>query len=229
MPTSVSQRVPVRPTEPFKPVEELLAAFVEPVSSEPSDRFSPPAAQPAEAATFSLPDRDALYGEFQPLVQRLIRQYGSTAEQRQDLSGEIYWRFCCLLSAYDPERGVPLRPYLVRSLTMSVYTYARSQWRRQEREVLLDQSAETAPAASVNPTRQWDDDLEMDEMVQTLPGALAQLTPRQRNVVVWRYYEQRSFEEIAAVLQVRPATVRSLLRHGLNNLRLQMAKREENG
>jgi DNA-directed RNA polymerase specialized sigma24 family protein len=42
---------------------------------------------------------------------------------------------------------------------------------------------------------------------------------RQRKIVIWRYYEERSFEEIASILQIQPATARSLLRHGLNNLR----------
>src|ERR1051326_1263849 len=56
-------------------------------------------------------DREALYPEFTPLVRRLLRQYGQDAELRKDLEGEIYCRFCALLDAFDPERGVPLRPY----------------------------------------------------------------------------------------------------------------------
>src|SRR5438105_12578189 len=71
-------------------------------------------------------DRDALYAEFQPLVRRLIRQYGHCPEIRQDLAGEIYCRFCTLVTAYDPSRGIPIRPYIVRQLTASVYTYVRA-------------------------------------------------------------------------------------------------------
>src|SRR5690242_6653150 len=100
------------------------------------------------------PDRDALYAEFQPLVRRLIRQYGEDVESRGDLQGEIYYRFCLLLDAYDPERGVPLRPYLVRQLTASVYTYARQGWRRQRREVTLDTSFDcSGPAGTEDPSR----------------------------------------------------------------------------
>src|ERR1051326_521637 len=80
-------------------------------------------------------DREVLYAEFAPLVRRLVRQYGQDAEMRKDLVGEIYYRFCALLDAYDPTRGVPLRPYLVRQLTAATYTYARQQWRMQKREV----------------------------------------------------------------------------------------------
>lgn len=42
-------------------------------------------------------------------------------------------------------------------------------------------------------------------------------------MVIWRYYEHRSFEDIAETLGVRVATTRSLLRHGLNSLRRAFA------
>jgi len=170
------------------------------------------------------PEREKLYAEFQPLVQRLIRQYGENAELRQDLAGEIYCRFCNLLDAYDPARGIPLRPYLVRMLSASVYTYTRSHWRLQQREIFVEaEVAETDAAHSVDPTHQWDHELMTQDVLKALPEAIAQLPLRQRQVVIWRYYEGRSFEEIAEMLDIRPATARSLLRHGLNNLRRQMA------
>ena len=52
-----------------------------------------------------------------------------------------------------------------------------------------------------------------------LPAAIESLPVRQRNVVIWRYFEERYFEEIADLLGVQLSTARSLLRHGLNNLR----------
>jgi RNA polymerase sigma factor (sigma-70 family) len=174
-------------------------------------------------------DRESLFRDFQPLVRRLIRQYGDTPEMRQDLSGEIYCRFCALLDAYDPTRGIPLRPYLVRQLTASVYTYARHGWRRNRREVSLDLSDGAFDSSfSEDPSREWDERLAMDQVLQSLPDTIARLPKRQRQVVVWRYYEQRSFEEIAELLQVQLATARSLLRHGLNNLRRQMASNYPN-
>jgi RNA polymerase sigma factor (sigma-70 family) len=173
----------------------------------------------ARSGEFGCSDREALYADFQPLVRRLIRQYGEDPELRQDLSGEIYCRFCELLDSYDPSRGIPLRAYLVRTLTASVYTYTRSQWRRQHREINLDPSAQAEGSPHVDPSGQWDRDLMMQEVLSSLPEAIALLPVRQRQVVIWRYYESRSFEEIAALLRIRPATARSLLRHGLNNLR----------
>ena len=169
-------------------------------------------------------DRESLYRDFQPLIRRLIRQYGSDDhEMRNDLAGEIYYRFDLLLNAYDPDRGVPLRPYLVRQLTASVYTYARHQWRNQKHEASLDELMKTGdPGRPVDPTPQWQDDIALEQVLQSLPDAIARLPHRQKLLVIWRYYDQRSFEEIADTLSVRPATARSILRHGLNNLRKWM-------
>ena len=74
-------------------------------------------------------ERDILFSEFGPLVRKPIRIYGTEPGLREELPGEIYCRFCALLDAYNPERGIPLKPYLVRQLTSSVYTFARHQWR----------------------------------------------------------------------------------------------------
>src|SRR5437016_13250899 len=165
----------------------------------------------------------------QPLVRRLIRQYGDTPELRQDLSGEIYCRFCSLLDAYDPSRGIPLRPYLVRQLTASVYTYARHGWRRNRRELSLDLTDDAHERLqSEDPSREWDERLAMDQVCESIPDAIARLPKRQRQVVVWRYYEERSFEDIASMLGVQVVSARSLLRHGLNNLRRQMASNYPN-
>jgi len=168
-------------------------------------------------------DRESLYREFQPLVRRLIRQYGDCPELRQDLAGEIYFRFCSILEAYDPTRGIPLKPYIVRQLSASVYTFARRGWTRQRREFSYEEKAQVCePTHREDPTREWDEKLAMEQVLQGLPDAISKLPKRQRQVVIWRYYEHRSFEDIADVLSVKTATARSLLRHGINNLRRHM-------
>ena len=169
------------------------------------------------AASFG---RDSLYAEFAPLVRRLVRQYGQNADMREDLAGEIYCRFCALLEAFDPERGVPLRPYLIRQLTMATYTYARQQWRIQKREATWESDETQAEQkTAIDPTPDWLAGLVKDQASALLPAAMAKLPARQRSIVIWRYYEERSFEEIAEILGILPSSARSLLRHGLNSLR----------
>jgi RNA polymerase sigma factor (sigma-70 family) len=175
--------------------------------------------------TQSEPDAPHYFSEFRPLIRKLIRQYGEDQEMREELEGEIYCRLDALLEAYDPDRGVPLRPYLVKNLTLAIHTYARSQWRRRRREVALEPEGEDSPAvAVVDPTEQWDRALELRAVLQGLPQAIGRLPDRQRRVVIARFYEQRSFEEIAEDLGIQVSTARSLLRFGIGNLRRQMAR-----
>ena len=168
-------------------------------------------------------DRHALFSEFQPLVQRLIRQYGDDHDSREDLIGEIYCRFCAVLDAYDPSRGIPLRPYLVHQLAYSVYSYVRRQWRRNRREISLEVETITQSLPSVGDvSQQWDDAMMMRKVQDGLPRVISQLSLRQRQVVIWRYYEARSFEEIAERLNIQLATARSTLRHALRNMRRKL-------
>ena len=172
------------------------------------------------SATGMALDRDRFYAEFAPLVRRLIRRFGQNQEMQEDLRGEIYCRFCALLEAFDPMRGVPLRAYIVRQLTLATYTYARQQWRIQRRESTWDLGGnEVEQAVAFDPTADWLEVLAQKDIATLLPQALQDLPARQRNVVIWRYFEERSFEEIAEMLGVQPVSARSLLRHALNNLR----------
>jgi DNA-directed RNA polymerase specialized sigma24 family protein len=53
--------------------------------------------------------------------------------------------------------------------------------------------------------------------------ALATLPPRQRAVIVLRYYEELTEAEIAAALQCSPGTVKSQAAKAMTHLRAQMA------
>ena len=165
-------------------------------------------------------DREWLYSQFAPLVRRLIIQYGTCPHLRDELVGEIYCRFCALLNVYDPSRGVPLRPYLVRQLSASVYTFVRAYRHSAGREMPLETSLdEVRRDLRADPTDEWDHSMAIDSIGHIIPEALSQLSERQQKVVLWRYYHDCSFEEVAKRLNVQVATARSLQRHALNNMR----------
>jgi RNA polymerase sigma factor (sigma-70 family) len=200
----------------------MTSATITPMMASPSTpRLSPAVGSPRVSTR--LPEREGLFAEFQPLVRRLLAQYGDSVELKQDLQGELYCRFCELYQSFDAARGVPLRGYLVRMLTAFAHTYTRAYRRRYQREVGLPATWDVADPSPVSePFARLTAGLDTEEAAKRLPSALSALSDRQRQVVIWRYYEERSFEEIAEVLGVQPATVRSLLRHGLNNLRSRL-------
>ena len=60
-----------------------------------------------------------------------------------------------------------------------------------------------------------------DDQLTLWPLVLA-LPPKQRAVIVLRYYESRSEEEIAELLDLPPGTVKSRAARGLDQLRAQL-------
>ena len=104
--------------------------------------------------------------------------------------------------------------YLRRMLTNTYLSQRRPQRRRLE--VLTDQPPEPGPA----PASGIEDRLTLWPHVKSLP-------PRQRAVVVLRYYEQLSEQEIAEVLGCSRGTVKSTAHHALTALRAALDTESE--
>ncbi len=91
-----------------------------------------------------------------------------------------------------------------------LYTQAVSHWRWRRRrppEVLTDQLPNVAVHQPDQETR------------IVLDQALSRLTPKQRAVLVLRFYEDRSESQTAEILECSVGTVKSQTRHALMRLR----------
>ncbi len=172
--------------------------------------------------------REALFAEFGPWLTRLMYRYRLSREAREDAHGELYCHFCTLLDQFDPERGVPLEPYLYRNLGAFLYTQARSGWRRGRRELPLysEDGTETVGHLAGDPTSEWNDQLAVRQVWTLLSEAVREIPERQQHVIRMRYCQELSYEEVADRLAIKPATARSLARHGLQSLRAWARKRQ---
>lgn len=93
-----------------------------------------------------------------------------------------------------------------------LYHEAVSWWRRgRSREIVSDR---------VGVDREDPAGLDRAELRLVLRDALARLTPRQRAVLVLRYYEDLTEAQTAVVLGVSVGTVKSQTRHALGRLRV---------
>ena len=93
-----------------------------------------------------------------------------------------------------------------------LYRDAVSAWRKRRREVVLDMVPERAETVAGLTVERLPERLALDE-------ALAALTPRQRAIVVLRFYEDRSVMETADILGISDGTVKSQTHVALGHLR----------
>jgi RNA polymerase sigma-70 factor (sigma-E family) len=110
-----------------------------------------------------------------------------------------------------PRSAEDAEGYLRRVL----YNLAADGWRRRgtwKQKLLPVLRAETLSAAQPDPTAEVD---QRDALVRMM----GQLPPRQRAVIVLRYWEQRSEAETAALLGCSEGTVKSAASRGLQHLR----------
>ena len=101
-----------------------------------------------------------------------------------------------------------IEPYLRRALVTSLIDEGRRGWFRKEAVHAQVPEVSEAGDSSVSTA---------DRLA--LLAALAQVPPRQRAVLVLRYWEDQSIEQVADLLNCSTGTVKSQTAHGLQRLR----------
>jgi RNA polymerase sigma-70 factor (ECF subfamily) len=106
--------------------------------------------------------------------------------------------------------STPLQPdrYCLRSFRNRALNYRRSLWRRLMRELESRSWFEESPGES--------------ETERAAMRCLAELPVEQREVIVLKVWQRRTFEEIAELLEISPNTIAGRYRYGLRKIRLRL-------
>jgi RNA polymerase sigma-70 factor (ECF subfamily) len=158
---------------------------------------------------------------FQPLMERhqqaihayLFRFLLGDTETARDLTQTVFLKAFRNLRAVDPAR--PFAPWLYRIAHNEAANHLRSRARRPESGLEPDHWARLPAAEGNDPEANR---LEAEEQA-ALRSALAQLAPRQREVVMLHYFEDKSYEEIAEILAMPLGTVGTLMHRARRRLR----------
>jgi RNA polymerase sigma-70 factor (ECF subfamily) len=135
------------------------------------------------------------------------RALGLSHAEAEDVLHET---FVALMQQERPP--AKLEHYCVRSFRNRALNYRRSLWRRLTRELesrrWFERAAEESPA-------------EREAM-----RCLAELPIEQREVIVLKIWQRRTFEEIGELLQISPNTAAGRYRYGLQKIKGELYERE---
>jgi RNA polymerase sigma-70 factor (ECF subfamily) len=134
----------------------------------------------------------------------------------EDIAQQVFLRVWRNAKRYRPD--AKFTTYLFTITRNLVFNETRRRGRKKE--VSSDEREEnTHLLLADRPERQPDAELLQEELQQAVDAAIAALPETQRLAVVLRRYEQLSYEEIAKVLELSVAAVKSLLFRARSSLR----------
>ncbi|MBI5667861.1 MAG: sigma-70 family RNA polymerase sigma factor [Chloroflexi bacterium] len=164
-------------------------------------------------------DEQAIASLYQGYAQKIYRYiaYRVPPEDAEDLTGEVFVKMVEGLPTYRITE-VPFEAWLYRIAAARIADYYRRKKRRVEVE--LD---EQTPEAEAQPEEQL---LEQQE-IEALREALQQLTPEQQSILILRFVERKSHEEVAAMLQRSVSAVKTIQHRALTHLAQALGTRKE--
>jgi len=138
----------------------------------------------------------------------------------QDVVQDVFLQVHRGIGGFDARR--PFEPWFMRSVVYGALKAARKASRQLP--------VSSLPASTTDPDEAWleawaaqqetpEAHLEAAETAQNIWQALQQLSPRQRAVIVQRYFLEMSEKEMARELQAAPGTVKWLLNAARQRLR----------
>ena len=151
---------------------------------------------------WSAEDFASIYVRFRPHLERQARRYLSNPVQAEEVVQDAFLYLMTTLPELDSELGVlKFLKWKTRLLCLDVYRSASNK-----RETSVPEYMEFA-----SDDEELNADLERAEDNAIIRMALAQLNPRQREVLVASVYEEKTTEEIADQLELSPNATRQLL------------------
>ncbi len=149
----------------------------------------------------------------------LILQDDALAE---DVVQETFLRIYHSIRYFDENRK--FEPYLMRSITHAALNASK----KVSREIILN--AENEPVVLerlLQKASTTEDLIEYNHLKQEIASALTKLKPRERMVIIERYYLEMSEKEMAIEHEIAPGTIKWLLNAARRRLRSLISVEDE--
>ena len=156
---------------------------------------------------------EALVRRYQVRALRAAFLISGERELAEEAVQEAFLRFYRGIRRFDPRR--PVAPYLYRIVVNTTLNMVR----RERRDLSLEQMSLQQAEALLAQAETVEGEVERALLAERVEKALAALSPRQRAVIVRRYYLEMSEQEMADAMGVSRGTIKRLLHNARGRLR----------
>lgn len=156
------------------------------------------------------PDYEDFYNNNHRRVLYYVQNKINSIEDAEDLTSEVFMYCYTHYDDYDPEKS---------SITTWLYLIVNSRIKNFYRDhnityVDYEDVSETMQDQNID----LDEGIYLEQLHDALMKAIKRLSERQQKIVMMRYFDNCSSEEIASRLGISPGNVRVLLSRALDKL-----------
>ncbi len=178
-----------------------------------------------EAVVESLKNREhfaVLIERYEARLARYVRRLGvANLEDRQDILQDIFIKVYRNLHAFD--QSLSFSSWVYRIAHNETMSWFRKRSVRPEHTNASDGDAVLALLAGEENIESAHIAIESNEVVR---AGVAELPTRYRDVLVLRFFEEKTYEEIADILEVPVGTVATLVHRAKGKLRELLAEKD---
>lgn len=156
----------------------------------------------------------------EPLFRYIVRQGCRDVVMVRDLVQEVFIKAYLHLNDYDP--SLPFSSWIYRIAHNETVSHFRKE---KNRPFVLEQGEYEELVAKIA------DDFRLDhhqcrlDLVSDIQAAVARLDSRYRDIIILKFFEGKSYEEISDILQMPQGTVATLINRAKKKIKSFLEKR----
>jgi RNA polymerase sigma-70 factor (ECF subfamily) len=150
-----------------------------------------------------------LYRLHAQMIYRYIAYRVPTTADAEDLTSEVFMRMLEGLASYEIT-SVPFEAWLYRIASHRIADFFRKRSRQQTDVELHDSVTDDNPLP--------EDSLQKRQEFRRLRSALSILTQEQQDILILRFMENKSHQEVAEILGKSPSAIRTMQHRALVRL-----------
>ena len=146
---------------------------------------------------------------YKQIVAYFIKRIGNQPDA-EDLTSEVFLYCYKNFSTYDPKKS---------SIATWIYLVAKSRYFNYCRDKRITENIDDFENLAADSADLMDNAIYLEELRSQLNAALTSLTERQKSIIVLRYFEDKSAEEIANIFCTSSNNIRVQLHKALKKLK----------